>query len=374
MILANAVQIVGSRCRRLRRLSALMVQLRCLSVRQLSKFFVQSAITLALEGNMSSVGQAIVPSSTGQPTTKWYQNPQFWVSVTSCMISLIALVTRPEFPGKLSQFGSQCEATIARVTSGIRSPQIDASYDPTLARVIYGVQWATILAFVIFHHYWLRVEARKVSDAMPIAKVTLKQFTAGWLALWYGWLVLYGWFFLTTAPKLHFSPVVAAVSDVLDTVSGFAVWWCFIVLDLPSVNIENEPNRDKAFRRVVLLTGLAGVACALLGTADELFDINRLGVVVGLYNALGMAFLAGRFGSHFISLPRRILLGLYAYSMLQLFYSFLPLLKAGVWTPLVFLLALVFKIALAYAGYDMMRSGGLERYLLAAQTGSLRAI
>jgi hypothetical protein len=160
----------------------------------------------------------------------------------------------------------------------------------------------------------------------------------------------------------------------LDTISGFAVWWCFLALDLPSVNVEGEPNRDKAFRRVVRLTALLGVACALLGAVDELFDINHLGVVVGLYSALAMAFLAGRFGSHFINLPRRILLGLYVYSMLQLFYSFLPLLKAGMWTPLVFLLALVFKIALAYAGYDMIRNGGLERYLLAAQAGKLSTI
>jgi hypothetical protein len=48
--------------------------------------------------------------------------------------------------------------------------------------------------------------------------------------------------------------------------------------------------------------------------------------------------------------------------------------KAGMWTPLVFLLALVLKIALAYAGCDMIQNGGLERYLLAAQTGKLSMV
>jgi hypothetical protein len=57
--------------------------------------------------------------------------------------------------------------------------------------------------------------------------------------------------------------------------------------------------------------------------------------------------------------------------MVQLFYSFLPLLKTAVWTPLVFLLALLMKIAVSYAGNDMMQNGGLERYLDAAESGKL---
>ncbi len=68
---------------------------------------------------------------------------------------------------------------------------------------------------------------------------------------------------------------------------------------------------------------------------------------------------------------RWLILSIYLYSMLQLFYSFLPLLKHQVWTPLVFLSALVLKIMLAYAGYDMMQNGGLRRYLDAAQSGLL---
>ena len=326
---------------------------------------------------MSSGEQTLGRSTTnGRSTARWYQNPQFCVSVASLTISLIALVIRPEFSQKLELVLGGIQAAFGRAASGIRivKPQVDTSYDPTFAKVIYGVHCGTILAFLIIHQYWLKREARKISDAMPIARDTLKQFTAGWLALWYGWLVLYGWFYLTADPKWHSSPAVNAVSDVFDTVSGFTIWWCFLVLDLPSVNIAGEPNRDKAFKRVVWLTALAGVACALLGVADKLFGFDHLGVVVGLYNALAMAFLAGRFGSHFISLPRRVLLCLYLYSMLQLVYSFLPLLNAGVWTPVVFLLALVLKIAFAYAGYDMIRNGGLERYLLAAQKGELTMV
>lgn len=117
--------------------------------------------------------------------------------------------------------------------------------------------------------------------------------------MWYGWLVLYGWFYVTASPALHSSPSVGAVSDVLDTASGFAVWWCFLVLDLPSVNIGSEPHRNRDFRRAVWIVAASGLVCALLGVVDNLFDINHLGVVVGVYNALGMAFLTGRFGSPF---------------------------------------------------------------------------
>lgn len=312
----------------------------------------------------------------GQPAVKWYQNPQFWVALAALLISVVALVTRPDFKEQLGQLFDVIQAALKRMTSGIRiaSPQVDPSYDPSLAREIYGVHCCTIAAFIIFHYRWLKGEALKISDSKQIAKGTLKQFTAGWLALWCGWLVLYAWFYLTADSKWQSSPVVNAVSDLLDTISGFTIWWCFLVLDLPSVKVKGERDRDRAFNRAVWLTAFAGIACALLGVADRLFDFGHLGIVVGLYNALAMAFLAGRFGSHFIGLSHRILLCLYLYSMLQLVYSFLPLLKAGVWTPAVFLLALVLKIALAYAGYDMIRNGGLERYLLAAQEGKLNTV
>ena len=234
-----------------------------------------------------------IVNTTGQavnqlPTTKWHRNPQTWVALLALLINFVALVIRPEFGQKVGQLLALIQGAIARMMVGIKiaPPHIDTSYDPVLAKMIYAVQWATILAFVIIHRGWLKAVAARISGTMPIAQVTLKQFTNGWLALWYGWLVLYGWFFLTARPSLHFSAAVGAVSDVLDTASGFAVWWCFLVLDLPSVNIQGEPHRDRYIRRAVSFVAASGAVCALLGVADNLFDLNHFGVVVGVYNAL----------------------------------------------------------------------------------------
>jgi hypothetical protein len=230
------------------------------------------------------------------------------------------------------------------------------------------VQAFTILCFVLIHRKWLRQMASKLTDAVPVANKTLKQFSEGWVWMWYSWVALYIWFFVTA--QWSESPRVTAVSDILDVISGFNIWWCFIVLDMPSVKLDGHPHRDRAFRRTAWTIGVCGVFCAFLGVADRLYDWNHIGVVVGLYNALALAFLTGRLGSHYLRIRRSLLLCLYLYSMLQLFYSFLPLLKTDIWLPLVFLSALVLKIAVAYVGYNLLQHGGLQRYLDAAQAGA----
>jgi hypothetical protein len=310
---------------------------------------------------MSSANQTLQPNvQPNLPRSSVLQRAQFVVGSVGVIVSIVALVTRPEVR---TFFGG--------IFSGVEINIAPPSYDPTLARILHGVQAAVILGFVLIHRTWLHQIASKLTDTVPVAKKTLEQFTAGWMYMWYGWLALYIWFFLAAAPRWSNSPSIAAVSDVLDVVSGFAIWWCFLVLDMPSVKLDGQPNRDKEFREAVWLVAIAGALCACLGAGDRLFDWNHVGVVVGLYNALAIAFFTGRLGSHYIGMSRWILLCLYTYSMLQLFYSFLPLLREAVWTPVVFLLALIFKMILAYAGSDMMQHGGLQRYLDAAQSGKL---
>lgn len=242
--------------------------------------------------------------------------------------------------------------------------------------VIHGVQMLVILFFVLIHRRWLREIADGITDSMPIARKTLKQFTIGWLFMWYGWLGLYLWFFIAAIASLNGVPAgsMEAVSDILDAASGFAIWWCFFVLDIPSVSLPNDPDRDATFREAVWLAGLGAVLCAGIAAGDRLYHWGYFGVaLVGIYNGLALACLAGRFGSHYIGTPRWMLLLLYFYAMLQIFYSFLPVLNTTLWVPAVFLMALVLKIVLAWAGTSMMQHGGLRRYLEAAQSGLLNA-
>lgn len=115
-------------------------------------------------------------NSTGQtvdqlPTTKWYRNPQTWVAVLALLINFVALVIRPEFGQKVGQLLAAIQGAFARIMAGIKivPPRTDPSYDPILAKNIYGVQWAMILAFVIIHRGWLKAVAARISSSMPIA-------------------------------------------------------------------------------------------------------------------------------------------------------------------------------------------------------------
>lgn len=303
-----------------------------------------------------TIPSAASPSGKTKSSYTLLQLLHFFVAVAALVVATLALLTRPDIIKLLGEIINRTQG----VLSGPRP-----SFDPFLARILHGVQAATIFCFVLIHRTWLRQMATKLTNAMPVAQKTLEQFSEGWVYMWYGWVALYVWFFVSA--RWSESPRVLAVSDVLDVASGFAIWWCFLALDMPSVKLKDHPHRDRAFHLAAWAVGIIGAICASLGVVDRIFDLGHIGVVVGLYNALALAFLTGRLGSHYMKLHRLILLCLYLYSMLQLFYSFLPLLKTAIWAPLIFLLALLFKIAVAYAGYDMMQHGGLRRYLDEAQ-------
>ncbi len=252
-------------------------------------------------------------------------------------------------------------------------PLID---NPPLAFFLHGIQATIIFFFVRKHRQWLRRIAtalqEKAPDA-PIAKKTLSQFTLGWEYMWYGWLVLYTWFTIAAliAP-LGASAWVESVSDILDIVSGFGIWWCYLSLDVRSVNVPADLTRDRPFWRAVAILAAAAIGCIALSVTDRVFHIGYFGIVlVGIFNALGIASFTGRLGSHYIDTPRWALSLLYFYAMLQIFYSLLPLLNTKLWIPAVYICALLLKVVLAFVGLNMMRNGGLIRYLEAAESGLL---
>jgi hypothetical protein len=297
-----------------------------------------------------------------------------WIQlIAACLGILLTLLSliKNGYLKPVTQIGERIVDVVTAQNRQIVAKKVDPSYSPLLARWLHGVQASTILVLLLIQWRSLRAKEEELEKSEPeaaIALQTLAQFKSGWLLMWGAWLGLYVWFCATAG--LWGSPVVDAISDGLDVVSGFAIWYCFLVLELPSVNVAGQPHRNKEFRLVYFIALLVGVVCAILGAADRLFNLSHIGMVVGLYNALALAFLTGRLNSHYMKTNRLILLCLYLYTMVQLLYSFLSVLKDA-WPPLVFSLALVFKVAVAYAGYDIVHKGGLERYLNAAQRGDL---
>ena len=314
------------------------------------------------------LGSANQPTRAGTPPIQPQSNNTRWLQIAQLVVTIIGVMVGTSY-GVVGRLWPDKSAPAQNP-----SVPLPLTPGPKQAIVLHILQMAVILCFVFIQRSWLKKPASRLTDAVPIAKKTLEQFTAGWLFMWYAWLALYTWFSVAAiiASLKGTSPAIESLSDVLDTVSGFSIWWCFLVLDMPSVNTAGQPKRDRTFWEAVYLTVAVGVICATLSVLDRTLHWGYFGVAtVGLYNGLAIASLTGRFGSHYIGTPRWMLLCLYFYSMLQLFYSFLPVLNAELWTPAIYLLALLMKMVLAWAATHMVLNGGLLQYLGAAQSGAL---
>lgn len=307
-----------------------------------------------------------VPHAAGLRTEDSTQPKGQWLQIAQLLITTVGVVVG----SSAGILGAMHAANAKPADPSAPVPPAGAS---TSAVVIHAIQALVILCFIVIHRRWLKEVAEGLTDKMPIAKKTFEQFALGWISVWWGWLFLYSWLLIAAiaSTAIGTSPKMEAVSDVFDVASGFALWYCYFVLDMPSVNIATAPHRDRLFREAVWLALLGGVLIAAFAVTDRLWQLNLFGIaLVGIYNGLAIACLTGRLGSHFIGTPRWMLLCLYVYAMLQVFYSFLTLLN-GTWVLAVFFGALVLKIVLAFAGSNMMQNGGLRRYLDAAQSGLL---
>ena len=236
--------------------------------------------------------------------------------------------------------------------------------DPHLI-VLHVAQAAFVLAVILVQRWQLQEMAERLRQSGPIARKTFQQFSNSWMSVWFMWLILYGW--LCVRVTLGSSDWLDGVTDLLDVSSSFAIWWCFLVLDRPSVNLQDKPQRDIPFRQAMQVAAAFGLVCAVLAIADRLFGLGHLGLAcVGLYSGLALACFTGRLGSHYIGMPRWMLLFLYLYAMLQVFYSFFDRIPPQ-WTWGIFSSVLVLKVMFAFAGLDMLRYGGLDKYLNAAE-------
>jgi hypothetical protein len=205
--------------------------------------------------------------------------------------------------------------------------------------------------------------------AHPIARKCLAQFIAGWRWAWALWFALYAWLWALTALGRNPYPV----ADVLNCLTAFPLFWCFFVLDKPSVPAPGRPERDASFRKAVGVTWGIGVGVALLAAAGRMhvWGMNEFCLgFLGIYDGLAIAFLAGRFDSHWIRVPRWMLAPLYGYALIQMVYVFFFNLPAE-WQISTYLVALVFKVCLFFVVTHLLHAGNLRVYLEAAEDGKL---
>jgi hypothetical protein len=205
--------------------------------------------------------------------------------------------------------------------------------------------------------------------AHPIARKCLAQFIAGWRCAWALWLALYAWLWALTALGRNPYPV----ADVLNCLTAFPLFWCFFVLDKPSVPTAGRPERGASFRKAVGVTWGIGAGVALLAAAGRMhvWGMNEFCLgFLGIYDGLAIAFLAGRFDSHWIRVPRWMLAPLYGYALIQMVYAFFFNLPAE-WQISAYLVALLFKVCLFFVVTHLLHAGNLRVYLEAAEDGKL---
>jgi hypothetical protein len=203
----------------------------------------------------------------------------------------------------------------------------------------------------------------------PIARKCLAQFVAGWRWAWVTWLMLYAWLWVNSGSDGR--PDV--VADILNCLTSFPLFWCFFVLDKPSVAVPGDPERNASFRKSIGTIWGIGVGVAVLAVAGRfhLWGLNEFGLVfLGIYDGLAIAFLVGRFDSHWMKVPRWMLAPLYGYALIQMIYVFFFKLPPA-WQVYTYLVALLFKVCLFLVVTHLLHAGNLRRYLEAAEDGKL---
>lgn len=172
----------------------------------------------------------------------------------------------------------------------------------------------------------------------PLINRVRSQFLCGWRAIWISWGVLYAWLLWVWAgnpPGPDWWPWACA--NILNTVSCVAFYYCFLVLDKPSIPTKANPGRSQDFHRSLRVFTYCAIACALLsvlGPALGSMTEDRSALVrlvmsggpisVSLLSAVAMAYFFGRLDSRYMLVRRRMLWPLYMYVGLQMSWAAFP--------------------------------------------------
>jgi len=287
-----------------------------------------------------------------------HRAPKLWTDLLRSILSTIATAIALRL----------CYGLLTAIGSSIVLPQASTT-EPPVPAILHLVHAAiAVLLLAVQFTPFLKPQDIAASDH-PIAHKCLDQFIAGWRWAWAAWAALYIWLFL----HANASPVPDAVADVLNCLTSLPLFWCFFVLDKPSVALPGQPGRNASFRKAVGVTWGMGIGVALLAAAGRLhlWGLTEFGLVfMGIYNGLAIAFLVGRFDSHWMRVPRWMLAPLYGYALIQMIYVFFFSLPPA-WQVYTYLVALLFKVCLFLVVTHLLHAGNLRRYLEAAEEGRL---
>jgi len=290
--------------------------------------------------------------------------PALWNDLLRSILSTIATAISLRLCyAAMAAIGSSLVRTGLVRTGDVPGPQV-----PPVPAILHLVH-AAIAALLLAIQFTPFLKPQAIERDHPIARKCLAQFIAGWRWAWVAWLALYGW--LWTHASSGAGPDV--VADILNCLTSFPLFWCFFVLDKPSVSMPGDPGRNASFRKAIGTIWGIGAGVALLAVAGRLhmWGLNEFGLVfVGIYDGLAIAFLVGRFDSHWMKVPRWMLAPLYGYALIQMIWVFFYNLPAE-WQIYTYLVALLFKVCLFLVVTHLLNAGNLRVYLEAAEDGKL---
>jgi hypothetical protein len=284
--------------------------------------------------------------------------PNLWVDLGRSVLSTVATTIALRLGYSLL---TALGASFVSTPAGAAVPPV-----PSILHLVHAAMAALLLAIQFTPFF----QARPIDGAThPIARKCLAQFIAGWRWVWAAWLALYAWLWIDAASGGSPYPI----ADILNCLTAFPLFWCFFVLDKPSVALPGDPARNAAFRKAIGVTWGIGAGVAALAYAGRLhlWGLNEFGLAfLGIYDGLAIAFLVGRFDSHWMKVPRWMLAPLYGYALIQMVYVFFFRLPPE-WQIYTYLVALLFKVCLFLVVTHLLHAGNMSRYLEAAEDGKL---
>lgn len=200
-----------------------------------------------------------------------------------------------------------------------------------ILKFLHPLQAVIILIFLFVLVQWGKGAFSENDPNLPkseIAKICFKQFSYSWLTVWISWFILYAW--NTVISISNYDKWWAKFgTDATNVLSTTALFFCYLVLDKPSVKTETAPKRSKHFWRslsfVITLSFLILIMSLFARYSNKNTTANAANVAIiinSIYAGLGIIFLSGRLDSHIIQLGRAWIAALYCYGLVQVFYGF----------------------------------------------------
>lgn len=180
-----------------------------------------------------------------------------------------------------------------------------------------------------------RQTADNTSDqACRIVRRTLEQFFTAWKFIWLAWMMYYivevfYWTSLMDRNNCVHVAIVSGIMDLIDFLGSASMLVLYVVLNDYTVD---RRVRARSFNSALFVSGIVScvvfVFCLLFFTKyasnphENLYYALYCRVVLSTFGCISFVLVLGKFNSHYLQIPRLMIMPLYVYAVVQAF-SFL---------------------------------------------------